>query len=408
MTQAETYAHRIIEGGVGHNLPQEAPQACLCRSCRRSRRLLRMNHLPEEMTLSRRRFLGIGTMTMVGAQLGMIGCAQEQSSEETQGAAKSEETNTAAQTTPEGPGSVSGAPHLPDGFTDTFTSRYIDTGEVRLHALIGGEGPPLLLIHGWPGSWYYWRLVMPALARDFEVIAVDQRGIGLSDKPEEGYDTGTLANDLVGLMDALGHEQFAVVGVDTGLLIAYALAADHPDRVVRLAVGEAPLPGISPPNQLILPDQLVDRLWHIPFNQLKETNEKLVRGREDIFFGAEFSASAGTNKLPDYAVKYYVDGLASSPEALHGSFQLYRAFGATAAQNEERKTRRLAMHVLAIGGAESSGDKVGETMKLTADDVQTLVIPGIGHWLAEQAPDEMVAALTEFLAPYREGGGGLR
>jgi pimeloyl-ACP methyl ester carboxylesterase len=306
------------------------------------------------------------------------------------------------QPTPEGPGSVSGAPNLPAGFADTFTSRYIDTGDVRLHAVIGGDGPPLLLIHGWPGSWYYWRLVMPALARDFEVIAVDQRGIGLSDKPEEGYDTGTLANDLVGLMDTLGHEQFAVVGVDTGLLIGYALAADHPDRVVRLAVGEAPLPGITPPNPLILPDQVVDRLWHIPFNQLKETNEKLVRGREDIFFGAEFSASAGTNKLPDYAVKYYVDGLASSPEALHGSFQLYRAFGATAAQNEQRKTRRLPMPVLAMGGAESSGAMVADTMKLTADDVQTLVIPGIGHWLAEQAPDELVAALTEFLAPYRD------
>ena len=201
--------------------------------------------------------------------------------------------------TPEGPGSVSGAPHLPEGFAGTFTSQYIDTGKVRLHAVVGGGGPPVLLIHGWPGSWYYWRLVMPALARDFSVIAVDQRGIGLSDKPEEGYDTGTLANDLAGLMDALGHERFAVVGVDTGMLIGYALAADHPDRVVRLALGEAPLPGITPPNPLILPDQLVDRLYHIPFNQLKQTNEKLVAGREDIFFGAEFAASAGTNKLPD-------------------------------------------------------------------------------------------------------------
>jgi pimeloyl-ACP methyl ester carboxylesterase len=305
--------------------------------------------------------------------------------------------------TPEGPGSVSGAPHLPEGFASTFTSRYLDTGDVRLHAVIGGAGPPLLLIHGWPGSWYYCRLVMPALARDFSVIAVDQRGIGLSDKPEQGYDTGTLANDLAGLMDALGHERFAVVGVDTGMLIGYALAADHPDRVVRLAVGEAPLPGITPPNPLILPDQIVDRLWHIPFNQLKETNEKLVRGREDIYFGAEFSASAGTSKLPDYAVQYYVDGLASSPEALHGSFQLYRAFGATTAQNLERKTRRLPMPVLAMGGAESLGAMAADTMKLVADDVQTLVIPGIGHWLAEQAPEEMVAALTEFLAPYRDG-----
>ena len=107
--------------------------------------------------------------------------------------------------TPEGPGSVSGAPNLPAGFADTFTSRYVDTGDVRLHTVIGGDGPPLLLIHGWPQTWYAWRLVMPDLARDFEVIAVDQRGIGLSDKPEDGYDVGTLAADVVALMDALGH-----------------------------------------------------------------------------------------------------------------------------------------------------------------------------------------------------------
>jgi pimeloyl-ACP methyl ester carboxylesterase len=75
--------------------------------------------------------------------------------------------------TPEGPGSVSGAPNLPEGFTDTFTSRYIDTAEVRLHAVIGCEGPPLLLVHGWPQTWYQWRLVMPELARDFEVAADD-------------------------------------------------------------------------------------------------------------------------------------------------------------------------------------------------------------------------------------------
>jgi pimeloyl-ACP methyl ester carboxylesterase len=302
---------------------------------------------------------------------------------------------------PQGPGSVSGAPNLPAAFSETFTSRFVDTGEVRLHAVIGGEGPPLLLIHGWPGSWYYWRLVMPALARDFEVIVVDQRGIGLSDKPEEGYDTASLANDLVGLMDALGHERLAVAGVDTGMLIGYALAADHPDRVARVALGEAPLPGITPPSPLVLPDAVKARLWHIPFNQQEMVNEQLVAGREDIFFGAEFSASAGTKKLRDDAIQYYVDGL-SDPAALHGSFQLYRAFGATAAQNAERKARRLPMPVLAMGGAESSGAMAADTMKLAADDVQALVIPGIGHWLAEQAPEELVSALTGFLAPYRD------
>jgi pimeloyl-ACP methyl ester carboxylesterase len=302
--------------------------------------------------------------------------------------------------TPDGPGSVSGAPNLPEGFADTFTSRYIDVDDVRLHAVIGGDGPPLLLVHGWPQTWYQFRLVMPGLARDFRVIAVDQRGIGLSEKPEDGYDTATVAGDLVGLMDALGHRRFALLGFDTGFLISYALAADHPDRVERLVVGEGFLPGISPPLPLVLPDPLKSMLWHIPFNQQDELNERLVKGREDIFIAAEYDASAGKNKLPEYAVSHYVETIASDPAALHGSFQLYRAFPATAAQNEQRKARRLTMPVLAIGGAESSGEGPAATMKLVADDVQTLVIPDCGHWLAEQAPEVLLTVVTEFLGPY--------
>src|SRR5919109_1059915 len=209
--------------------------------------------------------------------------------------------------TPQGPGSVSGAPNLPAGFTDTFSSRYVDTGELRLHAVIGGDGPPL----------------MPALARDFQVIAVDQRGIGLSDKPADGYDSGTQANDLVALMEALGHQRFAMYGTDVGMPIAYALAADHPERLDRLVVSEAPLPGASPSPPLFLPPLLNARLWHLAFNQLPaEVNEALVRGRESIFFGAEFEASAGSQKLPEAAVSYYIDLLAADPDALRGSFEL--------------------------------------------------------------------------------------
>ena len=298
----------------------------------------------------------------------------------------------------EGPGSASGAPGLPEGFTDTFTSGYVDAGEVRLHAVIGGHGPPVLLVHGWPQTWYQFRLLMPALARDFTVVAVDQRGIGLSDKPEDGYDTRTLANDLVELMDALGHHRFALVGCDTGLLIGYALAADHPDRVERLVVGEAPLPGVSPPTPLILPPGIVERLWHIPFNQTIETNERLVTGREDVYFGVEF-ANAAKHKLPDSAVSYYVERV-SNPASLHGSFQMYRRFTDSAAQNEERKAQKLAMPVLALAGAASSGDMVEATMRLVADDVQGAIFDA-GHWIAEEAPEEMLAALTDFLAPYR-------
>src|SRR5687767_10007584 len=214
-------------------------------------------------------------------------------------------SSSAPLSTPEGPGSVSRAPNLPVGFTDTFTSRFIDTDELRLHAVIGGEGPPLLLVHGWPENWYAWRLLMPQLARDFEVIAVDQRGIGLSDKPQDGYDTGTLAGDLVALMDALGHQRFALVGHDTGFAISYALAADHPDRVARVALAEIPGPPAhagSPP--VFVPGAVNNRLWHIPFARVEKVPEQLVQGREAIFFGYEFAIQGG--KLPDEVVDYYV------------------------------------------------------------------------------------------------------
>ena len=305
--------------------------------------------------------------------------------------------------TPEGPGSVAGAPNLPEGFAGTFTSRYIDTGDLRQHAVTGGDGPPLLLVHGWPQTWYAWRLVMPVLARDFQVIAPDQRGTGLSGKPPGGYDAATLAGDLVALMDVLGHERFAVAGHDTGLWIGYALAADYPDRVARLAVAEAAMPGVSPSPPLFGSTQANDRLWHFAFNRLAEVNEQLVQGREDVYFGFQFAKAAKT--LPDYAVRYYIEALAADPDALRGSFAAYRALDITIAQNERRKTRRLTLPVLAIGGAEGIGEGATNTMKLAAGDVQSVVIPGSGHYCLEEAPEEMLAALTAFLAPYRDGPG---
>ena len=300
---------------------------------------------------------------------------------------------------PEGPGSASGAPNLPAGFAGTFTSRYIHTGDLRQHVVTGGGGPPLLLIHGWPQTWYAWRLVMPALARHFQVIVPDQRGCGMTGKPEDGYDTGTLAADLAVLMDALGHRRFAVAGHDTGMWIGYALAADYSGRVARLAVAETPLPGVSPSPPLFASAHLNNALWHFAFNRLTAVNDELVTGREEVYFGWQFATKAA-RPLPDYAVRHYIDTLTADPATLHASFAIYRALDATIAQNQQRTTRHLTMPVLGIGGAMSLADQVAATMKLAADDVQTLVIPGCGHHPPEEAPEETLAALTAFLAPY--------
>ena len=260
-------------------------------------------------------------------------------------------------------------------------------------------------MHGWPESWYAWRLVMPALARDFSVVAVDQRGMGLSDKPAGGYDTRTLANDLAGLMDALGHERFAVVGHDTGFAVSYALAADHPDRVARAALLEIPgSPGAAPSPPVFVPGFINDRLWHLPFNRIEGLNEQLVSGNERAFFGWEFDAAG--KKLPDAVIDHYVAGL-SNPDSLRSSFGFYRALDTTLAQDAERKATRLPMPVLAVGGAMSFGEHVGEAVQPVADDMQSAVIPDVGHFLAEEAPAELLAVLTPFLAPHREAAAGL-
>ncbi|MFE0627596.1 alpha/beta fold hydrolase [Streptomyces sp. NPDC058864] len=306
---------------------------------------------------------------------------------------------------PDGLGTVSSAPRLPAGFTKTFSSRFVRAGGLRQHVVIGGDGPPLLLVHGWPQNWYAWRMLMPELARHHTVIAVDQRGMGLSDKPRGGYDTRTLAGDLIALMDALGHERFAVVGHDTGMIISYALAADHPERVTRVALAEVPgppRPSASP--ILFLDERDNNRLWHIPFNRVDhELIERLVRGREADFYGYEFDIQGG-ERLPRYARDYYVR-LFSDPAALRGSFGFYRAWDTTGRQNEDRAKKKLRMPVLAIGGSESWGGAVGGALQDLAEDVRGVVVRGAGHWVAEQAPEEMLAELGTFLAPYRRAAG---
>ncbi|MEU8816870.1 alpha/beta hydrolase [Actinoplanes sp. NPDC048796] len=294
-------------------------------------------------------------------------------------------------------------PHLPAEFGRTFRSRLVRAGGIRQHVVIGGEGPALLLVHGWPQNWYAWRRLMPALARDHTVIAVDQRGIGLTDKPAGGYDSATLADDLAALMTELGHDRFAVAGHDTGYIIAYALAADHRDRVERLIVAEIPgPPGVVEAPSLFPADVVNNRVWHIPFNRVDdELIVDMVRGNEAAFYGYEFKIQSGGVPLPGYAVDYYTRLYGRSRDSLRASFGLYRAWFTTLTQNVERKKNLLTIPVLGIGGANSWAQRPGDAMRDAATDVRTVVLPGAGHWVAEQAPQPMLAAMTQFLAPYR-------
>ncbi|MEV4041103.1 alpha/beta fold hydrolase [Streptomyces umbrinus] len=291
---------------------------------------------------------------------------------------------------------------LPDGFLDVFTSRLVEVNGLRLHAVTGGDGPALLLIGGWPQTWYAWRQVMPALARRHTVVAVDSRGAGLSDKPDDGYDAGTLSADLVALMGALGHDRFDVVGHDIGTWTGYALATDHPEQVGRLAILEAVIPGLTPSPPFFGPAAVNLKLWQFGFNRLTDLNEELVRGRERLFFGWQFATKAATQTaIPAYAVDVYVDAIAADPRALRASFAYYRALDETIAQNEQRSKTRLTLPVLALGGALWSGANVAQTMRLAADDVTGVVLDDCGHYPAEEQPARFVEILEDFLVANR-------
>ena len=167
---------------------------------------------------------------------------------------------------------------------------------VHLHYVEGGEGAPILLLPGWPQSWYAWRRVMPQLvAAGRRVIALDPRGCGDSDRPRSGYDMASVAAEIHGFAITLGllnHRPIDVSGHDIGTWIGYAYAADWPDDVRSLAVLDALLPGVTPPPSGLPSEEINLRTWHFAFNRLDDLPEILIAGRERAFLTWLFRAKA--------------------------------------------------------------------------------------------------------------------
>ncbi|MCJ2185820.1 alpha/beta fold hydrolase [Novosphingobium beihaiensis] len=298
-----------------------------------------------------------------------------------------------------GYGSVTDVPRLPEGFADTFKSYSIDTGAVRLHAVIGGSGEPLLLHSGWPQNWYAWRYLMLPLSQHFTVIAVDPRGWGLSSKPADGYDADTLAGDMFALMDTLGHERFVMAGHDIGVQVGYAMAAARPERIRRLALGEGTIVGASPSPELVPDNRMMsDFLWHFNFNRAYDINERLVEGREDLFFNYQFETKAGTpDGVPKYARDFYIEMLRRIPGTLKASFDYYRAIDDTIPQIRRHKEKMVEIPVFTFAGGRACGPLVENEMRTLASNVESLIIPESGHFPAEEQPEALLAGLLGFL-----------
>lgn len=198
---------------------------------------------------------------------------------------------------------------------------------------------------------------MPRLADHYQVIAVDPRGSGLNDKPAGGYDSGSQAADMLALMTVLGYERFAVVGHDMGMWTAFAMAADAPERIERVALGEAIIPGmLASPPLIGAQSRPNERLWHFAFNRLRGINEEMVRVREDIYFGHQFRSKAQTpTSIPAEVIDFYVEMIRRDPEGLRASFEGHRSIDQLIPQTERRKTQRLAMPLMAFAGELACG-----------------------------------------------------
>jgi pimeloyl-ACP methyl ester carboxylesterase len=282
-----------------------------------------------------------------------------------------------------------------------FTHHYAEVGEVMLHYVTAGSGPPVVLLHGWPQTWYEWRLVMPALAERYTVIAPDLRGLGDSSRPLAGYDKRTIANDIWGLVSGrLGHPRFYLVGHDWGGPTAFALAAMHPDAVTKLAIVDVVIPGDGGDFSQ------GGRRWHHQFHMTPDLPEALVQGRERIYlqwFYQIFAYRPGS--IDDAALDEFTRTY-SQPGALRAGFNYYRAITEDAQANAAQLATgfRLPMPVLAVGGSVSyphgrgRGGDVEASMRRVANDVKGAVIPECGHFVPEEAPEALSELLLDFFA----------
>ena len=261
---------------------------------------------------------------------------------------------------------------------------HADLGDLRLHYVTAGSGFPVVLLHGWPQSWYEWRRIMPGLAAGYRVIAPDLRGLGDSSRPLSGYDKKTVGNDIWRLVhDVLGIDAFHLVGHDWGGPTAYAIAAAHPDAVRRLAILDVTIPGDGGPNI-----SQGGRRWHHAFHQTADLPEALVAGREDIYLGW-FYQNYGARPLPDDDIAEYLR-VYRKPGALRAGFSYYRAISQDIADNAAIAAGfKLPMPVLALGGGSAWGRRM-------AIDVRGGVIADCGHWIPEEQPAELLRRLLEF------------
>jgi pimeloyl-ACP methyl ester carboxylesterase len=271
-------------------------------------------------------------------------------------------------------------------------SRSVNVNGVRLHYLAAGAGDPVILLHGYAETSHMWLPLIAELTATHTVIAPDLRGAGQSSKPTGGYTKAEMAVDIHALARSLGYECVQIVGHDIGLMVAYAYAVQYASEVQRIALMDAFLPGVGDWRTV----WLMRDLWHFHF--YGKTPLALVHGRERIYFEHfwnDFAADA-KHSVPERDRRIYAKEYAR-PGGMRAGFEYFHAFEQDAKDFAGFAKTPLAMPMLVLTGEKASGDFLIQQGKLVATNVEGVVVRGSGHWLMEEAPEQVIPKLVEFL-----------
>ena len=274
-----------------------------------------------------------------------------------------------------------------------FHTRDLALNGATIHVRVGGTGPAVVLLHGYGETGDMWAPLAASLMHDHTVVVPDLRGMGLSSKPAGGFTKMNQAADVADVLDALKIERADVVAHDIGNMVAFAMAERYPDRVTKLVVIDAPIPGIGPWDE-ILKSPL---LWHFHFGG--PDMERLVKGRERIYLDRFWNDFSADPKHFTEASREHYAALYAMPGAMHSGFEQFHAFDQDAIDNRAwiGAHGKLTMPVLALGGEKSFGMQMADVMRAGATNVTGEIVPGSGHWIMEENPSATVKLVRDFL-----------
>ncbi|MET9260114.1 alpha/beta hydrolase [Amycolatopsis sp. NPDC004079] len=289
-------------------------------------------------------------------------------------------------------------PELPLPDLPGFTHRWVDAEGIRLHAAEGGQptGPAVVLLAGFPQTWWAWRTVMPGLAERFRVIAIDLPGQGHSDRPHDSYDTHTVASRIQAALTALDVPKYWLAAHDIGAWVAFSLALKHEEHLHGLALLDAGIPGITLPDSIPTDPDRAWKTWHFAFHLVPDLPETLLTGREreyvDWFLKAKALSTFDSNEIDHYAAALAAEG------GLRASLAYYRDAAESARKNHAALERQhLTVPVLGISSSHGSIPDMAASISPWADNATGVVIPNSGHFIPDEQPAAVVAALTAFI-----------